>query len=308
MKTSLYHNNRQRASHYVSIKKNRETRIRKKLFKEPERGGLRPDINIDTSSIDDFIEKARATLPVKHADLFIDTSGIFGVDVVRENNNGNIALESLFDFYQNLIEYANDPGWSVLTLELYDQYTKLAQFYSGELFNRKNVFIIKEVLDEIKRTLNIVKNQVNKSDCKKYARKFTKPIENIYFAAEENENMTKWLETDPLSDIIYSVLPTMTPGGSLSRTDRRLIAIPLARSLRDGREKVILTKDRGIREALKVLSLHVTNENIVSQLELHAPPEGFKQVTISTAGLRFDLESRLYLYATSHKYHNFFNK
>ena len=229
----------------MNIQDSVEKWILKKKFIQEERGGIsieeQEDIikRIEEKSQDAIKElEALTTLP-PDVDLFLDTNFIEG----RPGGTG------LYRYYHRFVGYLSNRDYNKIRPKFLEAMTSYSETVS-KLLLKDNIFIITNVLKEISAYKKIIKDRINN----KTHKKFLLPIKTIYTSAVENNCKLDCLEDDPLIDRLYNLIPNIYKGNKeLSETDRKLIAVPLARALDDRRNKLIATYDIGIRSALSGL-------------------------------------------------------
>jgi len=285
-------------------RKKTQTFIKRKVYHEPERGGLRIENKPEIIPFDSLIDIYREITDDQKTDFFIDTC-CFELSLVRQDGHDNDMDNSLFSYYVGVMDYLPDPIWRAEMSRLYEQYGRWNEFCSDELLTRDNVFIIAGVLVEIHSAKTIAKQQSKRSSCPKGTRKFLLPIERFYEAAKNNHERMLRLEDSSAYGSILDMIPKDTVFGPLSETDRSLLAVPLATALDDGRKKVVFTNDKTITRALGDLGRRTLEENVVENLD--GFPRRAKNVRIAVYSIVPDIKNKMYRYSVPARYSNFFN-
>lgn len=262
--------------------------IEQQGFKVGPRGFRPQDLEIDFD-IPGFTSKLEQ-IANQNQDTFIDTN--------------SVNLNHLFDIYSTIIPYFSDREFRPLCEAIYEALNLLIMYHQ-DFLRRPNVNITTGVREELVRYIKETIKQIRKFSIKPLKKKLKAPLETFRKAIGENNQrvIESGMEEDPLVERIYALIPKHGYNGRSSppsETDRKLIAIPFAASLLDGRPRLVLSRDGAVPEELKKLS-DILNED-PRRLKLGDLGDNFKPVRLQVksivgynGSLRIQNKARLYV-------------
>jgi hypothetical protein len=175
-------------------------------------------------------------------EIFMDSNVLFGFD---EPNN-------FFTKLKLVTERVVYPEYKQPIIQTMSHYSELVDFYQSFL-SRPNVHIISNVAEESRRGISSLERRlkpkvhtcIDKDDIRAHY--------IAHFRAILRNNLrfrNSGAEQDPIEERVYAILPEVieTPFRikNPSKTDRRLVTIPFARSALDGQRKIVVSNDGGV--------------------------------------------------------------
>lgn len=168
--------------------------------------------------------------------------------------------ESLSQTYKDIFKFSRSGMYRDIRDRLSSDMSDLAKFHK-EMQARPNVFLTRDVIEEFRIYLDKFMRVAR--DLPGFSRtgvRYLSPISRLQKTmnrAKQKIDRTG-AEEDPLAEMIYSLIPEdVVPDRSRSEepseTNKRLIAIPLARGFSTGRDQTIMTNDGGIAYALRAV-------------------------------------------------------
>ncbi len=263
-----------KAARFCSIRRDRNTYVAREEFKDPLRGGKRPE---------DF----QKVIPGEQ--IFSVIRGI-----LREGRNYLIdtcALEvprkSLFKDCSELTNYADNEAYRAAADQMCQEMRKCSDFW-GELLTRKDVFILPEVAEETRRYQRILNSHAKKLRTRGLRRKLLEPVHSLVNSLDSNSSrlVDTGLLSDPVIPRIMEILRATSPRyrKPLPYTGQKIISFAIAYGLSNGGTQIIITRNRAIREAMINL-----NEDLASgrrHIDLSDLCQSFEQFKVIHKVLR----------------------
>jgi len=234
---------------------------RKKAYKEPIRGGRSPESFGRSYSVQRYAIRLQEETETQ-SDIFLDSNVLYG-EFFYEND--------LREDYFRLVTYIGDRAYRENGERLIAAMRELAEFHEHFL-KIPNIHIIESVRKEQETYFSSIREKAKREITSRTRRKdLLAPIEKLKKALEENSARVEdsRIEEDPVIDRVYDLLPNQSKGRSKdpSETDKRLIAVPFAMGLTDGRNKVVLSNDGAIHSSLADLSKKLSKDPKLLRLD-----------------------------------------
>ena len=238
-----------KAARFSSRRRDYKTFVAREEFKDPLRGGKRPEDFQKVIPGEQIFSVIRGILQ-EGRNYLIDTCAL------------KAPRRSLFKDYLELMNYAGERAYRPAADQMCQEMRECSDFWV-ELLTRKDVFILPEVAEETRRYQRILTSHAKKLRTRGLRRKLLEPVHNLVKGLESNSSglADTGLLSDPVIPRIMEILSATSPGyrKPLSYTGQKIIGFAIAYGLSNGGTQVIITRDRAIREAMTNLNEGLTS-------------------------------------------------